>query len=124
MQLLHIALVSCSQENADAFYGGILGLKKIKTAELKSDLAQNLFGLDLECPLILYGNEDVAIEVFVSDRIPVKNSPVSHVCLQVEDRESFLDACRSAGLPVITVPRGDSPLCFVEDFDGNLFEIK
>jgi len=42
----------------------------------------------------------------------------------VEDREAFLAACRSVGLAVNIVPRTESKLCFVRDFDGNLFEIK
>ncbi len=124
MKLNHVALVARSQESADRFYEGILGLTKIKTTMLKGDLAVKIFGLDLECPLILYGNEAFAVEVFVTKHIPPNSSPVAHICLQVEDREAFIAACRSAGLTVNLIPRGDSKLCFVKDFDGNLFEIK
>jgi catechol 2,3-dioxygenase-like lactoylglutathione lyase family enzyme len=124
MKLNHVALVASSQKNADAFYEGILKLTKIKTSSLTSDLAMEIFGLEVECPLILYGNEAFAIEIFVSERLPPNNSPIAHICLQVEDREAFTAACRSAGLPVNLIPRGEWNLCFVRDFDGNLFEIK
>ena len=124
MKLHHAALVCRSQENADRFYEGILNLQKVKTALLKSDLAMRLFGVDVPCPLILYGNEELAIEIFVTDRIPSGGSPVSHLCIQVEDREAFLGVCRSAGVAINIVPKGEAQVCFVEDFDGNLFEIK
>ncbi|MBL7225896.1 MAG: hypothetical protein KJ573_06730 [Proteobacteria bacterium] len=74
MKLHHVAMLSSSQENADKFYEGILKLRKIKTSLLKSDLAVRIFGIDVECPLILYGNKNFAIEVFVTDRIPHKSS--------------------------------------------------
>jgi catechol 2,3-dioxygenase-like lactoylglutathione lyase family enzyme len=124
MKLNHVALVARSPEHADRFYGGILKLTKIKTSMLNSDLAMKIFGSDLECPLILYGNEEFAIEVFVTDRISPNSSPLAHICLQVEDREVFIAECRSAGLEILLIPRGESRLCFVRDFDGNLFEIK
>ncbi len=124
MKLMHVAVISQSQENADRFYEGILKLKKRKTAQLTRTLSRELFGIEIECPLIQYGNDDFSIEVFLTAEIPVKNSPVSHICLEVEDREEFLENCRSAGLPVNKIPRGDTSLCFVEDVDGNLFEIK
>jgi len=124
MKLNHVALVARSQGHADRFYEGILRLTKIKTSMLPSNLAMKIFGLKMECPLILYGNEAFAIEVFVTERIPPESSPVAHICLQVEDRAAFITACRSAGLTVNLIPRGEWDLCFIQDFDGNLFEIK
>ena len=124
MRLHHAALVSSSEAHADKFYEDILKLRKIKTTGLKSDLASSLFGIDDECLLILYGNEDFAIEVFVPDQVPSKKKTFTHLCLEVDDREEFLSRCRSAGLKIKLVPRGDSRICFVQDFDGNQFEIK
>jgi len=124
MRLHHAALVSSSEANADTFYEGILELRKIKTSLLTNNLAVEIFNIDVECPLILYGNQDFAIEVFVTNQIPEKKAPFTHLCLEVEDREKFLTRCRSNGLEVNLVPKGDSQICFVQDFDGNLFEIK
>ena len=124
MKLHHAALVASSETNADKFYEGILKLKKIKTSLLKNNLAARIFGMDVECPLILYENKDFAIEVFVTTRIPSKKFPFIHLCLEVEDRDEFLTRCRSNGLQITLVPKEDSQICFVQDFDGNLFEIK
>ncbi|MDQ1334177.1 MAG: hypothetical protein QG552_1127 [Thermodesulfobacteriota bacterium] len=124
MKLNHVALVASSQEHADRFYEGLLKLKKIKVSRLTRDLAVQVFGFDLECPFILYGNEQFGLEVFVTDQMAVGSMTVSHICLQVEDREAFITECRSAGVEVLLIPRGESQLCFVRDLDGNLFEIK
>jgi catechol 2,3-dioxygenase-like lactoylglutathione lyase family enzyme len=124
MRLHHAALVAGSEEKADQFFLGILNLKKVKTSLLQRDLVCKIFESDVECRLILYGGEDFAIEVFVPDPPPKEKTPFTHLCLEVEDREKFLGDCQSAGLPVKRVPRGDSVICFIQDFDGNLFEIK
>jgi catechol 2,3-dioxygenase-like lactoylglutathione lyase family enzyme len=124
MRLHHAALVSSSETNADKFYEGTLKLRKIKTFLLKRDLSLKIFGIDVGCPMILYGNEDFAIEVFVTDRIPNEKFPLRHLCLEVEDREKFLENCRSNDIEINLVPRGDSQICFIQDLDGNLFEIK
>ena len=124
MRLHHAALVSSSEANADKFYEGTLKLRKIKTSLLKNDLSLKIFAIDIECPMILYGNEHFAIEVFVTDRILNEKLPLRHLCLEVEDREKFLERCRSNGIEINLVSRGDSQICFVQDFDGNLSEIK
>ena len=95
MRLHHAALVSSSEANADKFYEGILKLKKIKTSLLKGDLSLRIFAIHVECPMILYGNEDFVIEVFVTDRIPNEKLSLRHLCLEVEEREKFLERCRS-----------------------------
>ena len=124
MRLHHAALVSSSEANADKFYEDTLKLRKIKTSLLKNDLSLKIFEIDVECPMILYGNEDFAIEVFVTDRILNEELPPRHLCLEVEDRGKFLESCRSNGIEINLVSKGDSQICFVQDFDGNLFEIK
>lgn len=124
MKLHHVAVVCSSQKNADRFYEGILGLKKVKSFILSQDLAEQIFDTARECQIILYGNETFAIEVFVGAAAPVEGSPFLHLCLEVEDREEFLARCQSGGLAVNRILKGDTPLTFVEDYDGNLFEIK
>jgi catechol 2,3-dioxygenase-like lactoylglutathione lyase family enzyme len=124
MKLNHVALVSSCQENADRFYHGILKLDRIKTIPLNNDLVLKIFGVDMGCRMCLYADENVAIEIFLPDQAPAQKTPFSHICLEMENREGFLAECRSAGLKVHLIPREASPLSFVEDFDGNLFEIK
>ncbi|MDZ7696811.1 MAG: VOC family protein [Deltaproteobacteria bacterium] len=124
MKFHHAAVIARSEDNADQFYEGILQLKKIKTAFLTRELAKDLFDAELECPFMLYGNDTCAIEVFVIDQLSHNPAPCVHLCLEVEDREDFLESCRSHGLKITRVPKGDSQVCFIQDFDGNRFEIK
>jgi catechol 2,3-dioxygenase-like lactoylglutathione lyase family enzyme len=124
MRLHHIAVVCRNQENADRFYGILLGLKKIKMQVLDEDFMRALFGESVKCALVLYSNESVAVEVFVPESFPDRRTPFAHACLEVKDREGFSMRCEHEGLVVKRIPKGDSLVIFVEDFDGNLFEIK
>jgi catechol 2,3-dioxygenase-like lactoylglutathione lyase family enzyme len=124
MRFHHVGLVCSSQEKADRFYEGILGLAKIKTSELAEDFTKRIFQSAQRCLMILYGNEGLALEVFVPEELPARKSPFEHICLEVEERESFLAKCRDNGFEVRRIPKGDTFLVFVADLDGNLFEVK
>ena len=124
MKLHHVAVICSSQENADRFYQVILGLQKIKTSPLSEDLAGQIFDIAQKCQIILYASETFAVEVFVPASFPEKRAPFVHLCLEVEDREQFVGRCQEMALPVKRIEKGDSFLTFVQDYDGNLFEIK
>lgn len=124
MRLHHVGVACSSQENAERFYGGMLGLRKIKTSPLSEALADRIFHIAEECQIILYANETLSVEVFVPSS-PVRTAPsFAHLCLQVESKDEFTRRCREMGLAVNLIPKGESQLTFVRDYDGNLFEIK
>jgi catechol 2,3-dioxygenase-like lactoylglutathione lyase family enzyme len=124
MRLHHVAVVCRTQEHADRFYGTLLGLKKIKTQVLEKEFMDALFGEPVASELVLYGNESLAVEVFVPESFSDRRTPFAHACLEVKDREGFSMRCEDEGLVVKRIPKGNSLVIFVEDFDGNLFEIK
>jgi catechol 2,3-dioxygenase-like lactoylglutathione lyase family enzyme len=124
MRLHHVAVVCSSQENADRFYDGVLGLQKIKTSPLSEELAGQIFDIAQRCQIMLYSGETFAVEVFVPTSPPGKRAPFGHLCLEVENREKFLGRCQEMALPVKRIEKGGSFLTFVQDYDGNLFEIK
>jgi catechol 2,3-dioxygenase-like lactoylglutathione lyase family enzyme len=124
MQLNHVALVCSSEENANDFYGGILGLQRMRTSVLPNDLARQIFGIDRECQMLVYGNDRFTAEVFVAENLPGGERSFEHVCLEVEDVEAFVVECEAGGVTVNRVLKGERLLTFVRDFDGNLFEIK
>jgi catechol 2,3-dioxygenase-like lactoylglutathione lyase family enzyme len=124
MRLHHVGLVCSSQERADGFYGGILGLAKIKTTELPEELTERIFHRTQRCLMIFYEKDGFAVEVFVPEESPVQKGTFEHLCLEVKEREAFLRTCEENGLEVRRIPRGDAFIAFVADFDGNLFEIK
>jgi catechol 2,3-dioxygenase-like lactoylglutathione lyase family enzyme len=124
MKLNHVALLCSSEQKADDFYQGILGLRKMKSAILPSELSHQIFGIDLECPLLLYGNDQMKVEVFLAEPLRERGPSFGHICLEVDDRETFMEKCQGSNVAVNLVPKEDRLLIFIQDFDGNLFEIK
>lgn len=141
MNMLHVALVCGSEENADKFYRDLLGLRKAAPKALSSSLARAIFNVDSDFSMINYMDESVHFEVFVkageiptaSDNDPAGsdevnraggNCRIGHVCLQVEDLREFLEKCHAMGIGVTQTPKADYVVTFIRDYDGNLFEIK
>ena len=123
MILKHVALVCSSEENSDKFYADILGLEKVSSKTLPSALAKQIFDVGAEFKMINYVGDGIHFEIFIGKRGP-EGKRIAHVCLQVADLEQFLDRCRDGGVKILQVPKGDKTITFIEDLDGNLFEIK
>jgi catechol 2,3-dioxygenase-like lactoylglutathione lyase family enzyme len=124
MNLRHVALVCSSEENADRFFGRVLGLNKAEPKTLPRALSLALFDIDRDLAVINYTGDGAHFEIFIAGRAPRRAQPIEHVCLDVPDLPAFLARCRDAGMTVIQVPKGDSVLTFIRDADDNLFEIK
>ena len=124
MRLKHVALVSSSEERADAFYEDLLGLTKSEPKILPLELSESIFNMDRELVMVNYQDEQVHFEIFITP-FDEENSPqIEHTCLQVDNLEVFLEKCSELNLDIAQIPKGDKTLTFVRDFDGNLFEIK
>ena len=124
MNLRHVALVCSTVEKADRFFAGLLGLKKSEPKTLPRALAKPLFDIDSELTVVNYMNEHVHFEIFIDAHHPRSARPVEHICLEVHDLPALLRGCRDSGVKIIQVPKGDSLLTFLRDFDDNLFELK
>jgi catechol 2,3-dioxygenase-like lactoylglutathione lyase family enzyme len=124
MLLKHVGLACGTEDNADKFYQTLLGLKKSEAKTLPVDLSRAIFGVEAELKIINYMSKDLHCEVFISGRIDSQHRQIAHLCLEVGDLSEFLHKCRSLGVEVSRIPKGDRFLTFVRDFDGNLFEIK
>ena len=124
MDFIHIGLVSSSAENADRFFGELLGLPKTRESALSADLAAGLFGLDTGCAIAYYGDAGLVFEVFLTGWSEPSTNKISHTCIEVADRSKLLSRCRNMGFGVREVPKGDTSVVFIEDGDGNLFEVK
>jgi catechol 2,3-dioxygenase-like lactoylglutathione lyase family enzyme len=124
VKLEHFAVVCSSLENSDTFYQDILGLEKRKDTSIPPDLSDKIFGIAVECRLLLYSNTNLSVEVFIIQGGQRRKASFEHVCLSVKDKKSFTEKCRVEGCEINLVPRGDYLLTFIRDFDGNLFEIK
>jgi hypothetical protein len=64
------------------------------------------------------------VEVFLADPPDERGPRFEHICLEVEDRETFMKKCQGSNVAVNLVPKENRLLLFIQDDDGNLFEIK
>jgi len=124
MNLLHVALACSSEERADRFYAGLLGLQKAPPKSLPAEIGRALFGVDRELTIINYTGPAAHFEVFISPGAPASAPRIEHVCLAVENLPEFLRKCEQRQFGVVRAPKGASLITFVKDADGNLFEIK
>ena len=122
--LRHMALVCSSEENADLFFVNLLGLKKSAPKTVSPAVSKAIFGVNFELRVVNYENDDIHFEIFIDSRQSKKGERLEHICLEVDDLPVFLQKCRNLKVKIIQVPKGDSLLTFIHDFDNNLFEIK
>lgn len=124
MELKHVALISRTEEDADHFFGELLGLIKEPSKILPLELSESLFDIRSDLTVINYSGKGMRFEIFVTDEQRPFSKPVAHVCLEPPDRSFFLDRCGKFGFEVLRIPKGDKLITFVKDKTGNLFEIK
>ena len=124
MQLKHIALVSSSEKNSDRFFKNLLGLQKVSSKTISSALVHQIFKIDSDLKIINYADDNIAFEIFIDNQQRAETNKIEHICIQVENLETFLERCRSIKIDVLQVPKGDTHITFIKDEDGNLFEVK
>jgi len=120
----HTALVCHSEDHADRFYQDLLGLEKAEPWPLPTPLARAIFGVDAELTIINYTGAGMHFEIFIDPGHRADTGGIEHTCLEVASSRDFLETAQSLGVRVKRVPKGDRTLIFVQDFDGNLFEVK
>ena len=126
MKIEHLAVSSNSEEDSDNFFIKLLGLKKLRSFVVSSDLMEQFFKIKKEHKVIRYGNEGLNVEVFITDDKSKVIDKFTHMCLIIEDRVKLIDVARQMNYEVIKVPRKNSDVfyLFLKDKFGNLYEIK
>lgn len=124
MKAHHFGLACSSEKKADGFYENLLGLKRLERKTVPAALCGTFFGIPHDMVVLNYVSGEDFFEVFIHQgERPAAASP-AHICLEVEDLEAFLERCRAMDVPVMRAARGDRWITFIQDFDGNRFEIK
>jgi len=124
MILRHVALTCSSEENSDRFFKNLLDLEKSEPKILPGSLAKAIFDIEAELLMINYRSQQVHFEIFISGDSENNIKQIAHVCLEVDDLETFLKKCRDLNVEMSQIPKGDRTLTFIRDYAGNLFEIK
>jgi catechol 2,3-dioxygenase-like lactoylglutathione lyase family enzyme len=124
MKLKHVGLVCRSESVADRFYRDLLGLSKSEPREISAALARPLFGIDGDVASFYYTGDGFQVEVFIHEAAGETPGRIAHACLEVEDPDQLLTRARALGLAVTRVAKGTGFVSFLDDMDGNRFEIK
>jgi len=123
--LHHVCLRVSSLKQAEIFYSGFLGLKKLYEFTVSAEHAQILFNITEDCHFVSFECPDGGgLEIF-SCSSAISAVPVGcHVCLGVIERESLLEELRQANVTIREVSREGRKIVFVLDPDDNLIELK
>lgn len=123
--LSHVALTMDSMSHAVGFYEKLLNARLIKEFQVSNDLVMNIFGIDTEeseISVLVFEIENSQFEIFITGEKHVNR--FDHVCIEVENMKSFIKQCTELDVIVSLIPKGEKKLVFIQDFVGNLFEIK
>jgi catechol 2,3-dioxygenase-like lactoylglutathione lyase family enzyme len=124
MKLKHVGLVCQSESAADRFYRDLLGLQKSEARAISASLARPLFGIDRDIASFYYTGAEFQVEVFIHEAPGEPPGRIAHACLEVEDLDLLLTRATSLGFTVTRVAKGTGFVSFLDDTDGNRFEIK
>jgi catechol 2,3-dioxygenase-like lactoylglutathione lyase family enzyme len=120
--LLHAGLEGDDENTTDEFYVEVLGMVKKDGFVVPAKLGKSLFGVDKEIEVLIYGKENLELEVFVTGR--TQKTAYTHLCIDVDDRKAFVEKCKEHGIEPASGMKVDREIIFIKDLSGNLFEIK
>ena len=120
--LNHIALQSNNETQAEIFFTKILEIPLEKEFTISNELSNAIFNIDEEVKILVYNNSKIKFEVFINENL--KNHGYDHVCIEIKNKEEFIERCRKHGIKPFLVNKNDKKLLFVRDFSNNLYEVK
>jgi catechol 2,3-dioxygenase-like lactoylglutathione lyase family enzyme len=124
MLLDHVGIVNRDEGDALRFYRDLLGLGKIKESSVSPELAEKLFSFSGEIKMLVYGKENLKVEIFIIPGFTPPSPAIPHFCNQLPDLPAFLERAKGEGVRVIAAERGGRTVYFAEDFSGNRIELK
>lgn len=122
MIISHIALHYANEEQADIFFGKVLGLKQEKEFVLSPDFSKMLFSIRKNIKVKVFSNNKTVFEIFITD---IKSKMTfEHVCLSIYNVKGLIRKCKRYGIIILTVKRNSKEYLFIKDPTGYLYEIK
>jgi hypothetical protein len=123
-ELLHCAVVTSSEENADMVFRRLFGMSVVKEFMVGEELGRALFGFGGEAKVIVYSAGGATIEAFVSPERSGARDRYDHICLAARNRRELLERATRMGMEVTSFARENGDVFFIRDTDGNFYEIK
>jgi len=126
MKIDHIAIAQNTEEDSDKFFVELLGLRKIRSFLVSADKMMNFFGVNQEYNFLRYEDENLGVEVVITNDNSKSTDLFTHPCLIIENRDELVEKAQKLEFPVIKVPRddGNGYYLFIKDNYKNLYEIK
>ncbi|MCP4268178.1 MAG: VOC family protein [Candidatus Brocadiaceae bacterium] len=123
MELNHVGIINKCEEQALKFYGEFLGLKKTKEMLLVQELSEQLFSVSKEIKVVVFENEELKIEIFISDFQP-ENPNFTHFGIMVDSLPEITERAGQFNADLIIGKHKDKTVYFLKDFSGNIIEVK
>lgn len=120
--LNHIALQYQNKRDAEIFFSDILGIPKTRSFMVSADLSKEIFGITKNVDVDVFDNGIIRFEIFYM--VDTHHSSFSHICIEVESKEKFIQTCKKYKLNPYIIKKGEKELLFAKDFSNNLYEIK
>lgn len=120
--LNHIALQYQNKRDAEIFFSDILGIPKTRSFTVSADLSKEIFGITKNVDVDVFDNGIIRFEIFYM--VDTHHASFSHICIEVESKEKFIQTCKKYKLNPYIVIKGEKKLLFAKDFSNNLYEIK
>lgn len=121
---VHFALTVSSEANAKAVFEDLFGMPRLREFPVDGPLTEALFGRTGEPRVLVYDAGPVTLEVFVDPAVRARRKDYDHLCLTVEDRERLTSRAAAIGVVIRRGVKGGREIVFLEDGDGNQYEIK
>ncbi len=118
----HVALQFKTKKEADIFFEKILDIPKVKEFDLSKNLSEEIFNVSKEVSVCVYDNQKTRFEVFISGE--KQDFSFNHICIEIKNREKFIEKCKKYDLEVNLVKKGEKTLLFIKDFNKNIYEVK
>ena len=126
MKIQHIAVASNSEKESEEFFIELLGLKKSRSFSVTAELSQQFFEINKDIKIIRYVNENLDIEVIITDDDSKSKDKITHTCIEVNNRDDLLKKAIKMGFNTIKIPRKNEEgyYLFIKDKYLNSYEVK
>jgi len=104
------------------FFYELLGIPLVKKFNISKNLANKIFEINKNIEVLVYENNKIKFEVFITDKKYYKN--FDHVCLEIYNKKELIEKCKENNIEYLYVDKDNKKLLFIIDNFGNLFEIK
>jgi len=118
----HIGL-TVYKKDVRNFYEEILGFKSLRSFNLTQENASNIFGIDIETPVIVGESPEMGMELFIINiRENTQIKSFNHVCFFTHRMAEITTKAKQNGYKTSILP--NSGTLFLSDSSQNIFEIK